>query len=116
MPKEETPFALCPNCRAPLISTLDFPGAEFYCLECGHKCGFMSPVAGAPTPELNARYIKLKREWDEHAANKLLFHSGWLSNCEKCEPHQEPHRDHATPDDWAAHQDAWEWLKARAAA
>lgn len=66
----EAPFACCPRCPdlTPLISTCVFRGAEFYCLECGARVGFLSPKPGEPTPELRARYEALQAEWDEHAA------------------------------------------------
>jgi hypothetical protein len=108
------PFAGCPNCGAPLISTLDFPGAEFYCLECGRKCGFLSPHPLEATPEVEAQHSALQAEWDEHVGRRLLFHNGWLHDCEKCKPHAEPHSEHATDEEWAAHRKAALWLEHRA--
>lgn len=107
------PYACCPNCGAPLISTLDFPKYEFYCLECGHHCGFLSPVAGEPTPERTERHEALQAEWDEHVGRKLLLHNGWLHDCERCQPHAEAHAAHATSEEWAAHEEALAWLRDR---
>lgn len=64
------PMACCPRCPepTPLISTIHFAYAEFYCLECGGHFGFLSPRAEEDTPELKAHYERLRSEWDEHTA------------------------------------------------
>lgn len=112
----DKPYALCPRCGEPLVSTLDFPGAEFYCLECRQRYGFLSPRPGQPTPELEARYRALQAEWDEHVAGRLLLHGGWLHDCEQCKPHAEPHHAHATEEEWDEHHKALMWLNERAVA
>lgn len=61
------PVACCPRCSAitPLISTMAFTGAEFYCLECGGHFGFLSPRAVEDTPALSAQLKTLEAEWRE---------------------------------------------------
>jgi hypothetical protein len=67
------PIACCPRCvePTPLIGTIAFYRAEFYCLDCGGHFGFLSPRTGEPTPELEARLASYEAEWDEHAGAKL---------------------------------------------
>lgn len=107
-------MATCPRDGAPLIATLVFRKAEFYCLECGARLGFLSPRAAEPTPELNARYEALQAEWDEHAGSKLNVGQWWLERCEQCKPGGEYHAEHATDEERAAHEAALTWLRERA--
>jgi hypothetical protein len=111
-------LAVCPGCGAPLIPTMTFPGAEFYCLECGRKLGMFSPDGVDETPERMARYEALKAEWDEHAEGKLLIPRSWKDGCPNCQLGnvQRFHVDHATDAERAAHEAAMEWLRERAAA
>jgi hypothetical protein len=59
------PFACCPHCGDPLISTFRFPGAEFYCVACEATFGFLAPVGKPPTPDLEARYEELQAAFRE---------------------------------------------------
>ena len=59
-------IAGCTSCKAPLIATMKYPGAEFYCLECGNHLSYVSPTPLEPTPENNKRLEKLEAEWDKH--------------------------------------------------
>lgn len=106
-------MAVCPRDGAPLISTMAFSGAEFYCLECGAHLGWMSPRGVESTPEVEARYESLLAEWDEHAGRKLLIR-GWYGDCDRCSSHREYHTEHATDEERAAHAAAMTWLKERA--
>lgn len=48
--------AMCPTCPDEvLVSTLRWPGAEFYCLGCEGGFSFVDPRPEEPTPELDAR-------------------------------------------------------------
>lgn len=54
--------AMCPTCPDEvLVSTLRWPGAEFYCLGCKGHFSFVDPRPADPTPELDAR-IDLARD------------------------------------------------------
>lgn len=52
------PMATCPHDGDPLVSTLEFPGAEFVCVKCSCTFGFLSPAPADPTPELEQRYAE----------------------------------------------------------
>lgn len=96
---EPVPTAGCPRDRTPLIATIAFPKAEFYCLECGGHFGFLDPVPLEPTPEINKQMEALQAEWDEHVAGKIIVGD----------------RIHySKPDRQAEHDAAMEWLKERA--
>lgn len=58
------PVACCPHDGEPLIATLEFAGAEFYCVPCGCTFGFLSPTPADPTPELAARIAELEAEYE----------------------------------------------------
>ncbi len=62
--RQVAPYALCPKDREPLISTIEQRGAEFLCEVCGTYYGFLSPVPGAPTKELDARHAELQSAFD----------------------------------------------------
>lgn len=68
------PMACCPRCEeaTPLIGTIVFYQAEFYCLECGGRFGFLDPRTADPSPELSAHHARLQAEWDEHAGRRLI--------------------------------------------
>jgi hypothetical protein len=91
------PMATCPRDDTPLIGTGAFRGAEFFCLTCGGKFGFLAPKPAEATPELNARYEALQAEWDEHVGGKLIVGS----------------REGATDEELAADVAAREWLAER---
>lgn len=113
----EPKLAMCRTygCGAPLIATFLFAHAEFYCLECGKRYGFLSPRPAEPTPEL-VWQAGLEAEWDEHAAPRLRVGAWWLDDCEQCRPHGEYHLEHATDAEREAHDAALEWLAERAGA
>jgi hypothetical protein len=99
----------------PLIGTMLFPKAEFYCLDCGGHFGFLQPAGAAWTPELEEQLQALKADWDEHVKGKAIVERGWDRYCALCNPGQSYHMDHATPEQLAAHEGALAWLKERAA-
>lgn len=64
---DKPPIACCPSCHAPLIGTIIWPGAEFYCLDCGGHHSFVAPEEGDPDDaELVERLKQYEAEWDEH--------------------------------------------------
>lgn len=70
--KGPPPMACCPHCpgEVPLISTFRWPGAEFYCLDCGGLVSFVGPKAAVETPELTADYEARLAEWKAHVAGQ----------------------------------------------
>jgi hypothetical protein len=108
----EPRVAMCPRCPdAVLVGTMAFSHAEFYCLECGGKFGFLQPRPEKETPELLERMEAAREEFALNAGHKLLVNGGYLDGCERCQ--QEPHTHHATDDERAAHTAALEWLANR---
>ncbi len=107
-------MAMC-RCGAPLIATMAFPKAEFYCLECGAHLGFLDPYPAEATADLIARQEALQAEWDEHAGPKLRVGRWWLRDCGKCGVGHDYHEVHATEAEREAHGAALAWLRERAA-
>lgn len=112
--KKPAPTACCPSCRTPLVCTLAFRGAEFYCLECGAAYGWLSPTAVETTPELNEKLAEIEREWEELGGPKLIGGGMMLKACERCSSHDEPHLSHATEEEKAEHAAVLKVLEARA--
>lgn len=105
-------LATCPNDGTPLISTIVFSGAEFYCIECGQKFGWLSPRPVEPNEENNAWYERIKAEWDEHVGNKLLGRF-WRDGCDQCSQRKGYHCVHATEAEIEADRKAREWMQQR---
>lgn len=59
-------IAMCPTCPDEvLVSTLRWPGAEFYCLGCDRGYSYVAPRGEEETPELLARIIETQTRFDE---------------------------------------------------
>lgn len=54
------PMAGCPNCREPLVSSLETKFKEWVCVACGEWWEYLSPVSLPWTTELDERYTELK--------------------------------------------------------
>ncbi len=115
---DDPPTAGCPTCKAPLIATLAFQGAEFYCLECGNTCGWLSPYR-LNAAEVKDRMEALQAEWDEHVGGKIMPRSVfWRMGCEQCGGDGKPrpeqgHWEHVTEEEIEADKEARAWLKQR---
>lgn len=116
-PEKKVPTAGCPTCKTPLIGTMAFSGAEFYCLECGRTCGWLSPYA-LDADKVEEQMKALQAEWDENVGGKLMPRGTfWRNDCEKCgdvlgRP-EGGHWEHVTQEEIEADKEAREWLKQR---
>lgn len=63
-PDALAPMACCPTDREPLVATMEFRGAEFVCMVCGTKYGFLSAIGRPITPELQARHDELRARYE----------------------------------------------------
>ena len=117
--KKKPPTAGCPSCKAPLICTMVFSKAEFYCLECGRTCGFFDPYRLDPD-ENEERMAALQAEWDEHVGGKIMPRGTfWQNDCEQCGGDGKPrpdggHLEHVTEAEVEADKEARAWLTERA--
>lgn len=89
-------IACCPRDGAPLISTMAFRKAEFYCLDCGGRIGFMSPRGKDETEENLAVMNAYQKEWDDNVDGKLIIEGR-----------------SGTDEEQAAHDRAMAWLEQR---
>ena len=116
--EKKLPTAGCPSCKAPLICTMVFKGAEFYCMECGRTCGWLDPYK-LDADEVAERMAALQAEWDEHVGGKIMSRGVfWRDSCEKCGGDGKPrpeqgHWEHVTEEEIEADKAAREWLKQR---
>lgn len=105
------PTAVCPSCDEPLIMTMAWRKAEFYCINCGAHSGWLDPKPVVANPELQARYDAIKAEWDVLSVGLIAQSAHYLDTCEQCRA--EPHEQHATDDEQGAHAAALDRLQAR---
>ena len=71
--------AACRSCYdlgyiVPLVATLLFDRAAFYCVECGDRLGWLDPLPVEPSPELDDRLAGLVAEFDQLADGLLPDH------------------------------------------
>lgn len=105
-------IACCPHDGAPLIATFVWAKAEFYCLDCGRRYGWLSPTPG-DGPALEAKLAEYQAEWDEHAGPHLrLIDSARFQDCPKCQEGQD-HMEHLTDQERVADGEARAWLRKR---
>ena len=102
-------YSMC--CGTPLSSALVFRGAELYCVRCGNSYGmFGAPSRREATPELDAEYER-NRALYIPLAKQCIGGGMRLRDCEKCSE-GEYHIQHATPEERAASDAAYERLYA----
>jgi len=82
---------LAMHCGTPMIYTLIFRGAEFYCIKCGYTKGMFNIMEQVATDKL---FRERKENCDLFAVASIdCIPSGThLDSCEKCQ--QEEHRMH----------------------
>lgn len=88
--------AMCPDCERPLISTMIFSKAEFFCRKCKRTLGYLEPDPAEDSPELQA-IIDADEKWFRPIASKCMPIGGKLRTCDKCRTTGDySHADHAT--------------------
>ena len=104
-------FGMC--CGTPLVATLLFSGAEYYCVRCGSTYGLFDVPIKIETPELreeNHRNVEAFHSVAKGAIARNSLHH----DCEKCNAPGRPngyHHQHATSEQAAASEEAYAALK-----
>ena len=101
-------MAICDNCRGILIQTFKFNYAEFYCMACGSKFGFLGRDKVVATSEMIDEHRKLKAQFDE-IAEPIVFWGCQKRDCNKCVGSVH-HVDHMTQQEKDDHQKALDKL------
>lgn len=98
-------YAMC--CETPLISTIIFRGAEYFCKICKNTYGlFGVPDRADKTPELEKQF-KNNTDWFYKISVDIMADGGMrLDNCKTCKENYEAHTYHATDVEWAKHKKA----------
>jgi len=111
----EAMLRLCDRCEHPLISTMAFRGAEWYCPNCGMVAGMFSGHRVKVTPSRIRKHEGDLRWWA--GVRKHLFIGGeCLVGCPKCEAViREPHTRHLTDEEKEKQAWALAQLEARKA-
>ena len=89
-------IAVC--CGTPLVSTVMFSGAEFFCVKCASTIPLFNAERVDSTPEL----VKEKESnvaWFRETASDYIPPGCWKSSCGKCNRGGEHHIDHATDEE-----------------
>lgn len=101
------PIAMCPRCVVPLVMTMGWSHAEFYCLNCGAHLGFLSPVPADETPRLLEQMHATGAEFERLGGKDLITAGGYRTGCSQCIiALGESHDRHATDDERARHEAA----------
>lgn len=96
--KKKKQIAVCPGCGNPLIMTLHFARAEFFCMKCKATHGFLYEKYVNETPELKAKLKADTKEFNTFA-NDLYLGGEKIKGCVKCEHDNEPHLRHLTEEE-----------------
>lgn len=97
-------------CGKPLVGTLIFPGAEYFCTVCGNAYGmFGAPNRVDATPEMLALHESLAERFRAVAKDCIPF-GAQLRDCPKC-CGSEPHHHHATDGEMEASDAAYRALR-----
>lgn len=98
METKKLTIAICPQCNNPLISTLLFAQAEWFCMGCKNTYGLFYSETVQQTPELHA---KLKQDLKEFNTfkNDLYLGGEKINGCKLCREKNEPHIRHLTEEE-----------------
>lgn len=101
------PIAMCPRCVVPVVMTMAFSHAEFYCLDCGAHLGFLSPVAADVTDRLLEQLAARKAEFEQLGGADLIAPFSYHRDCASCSiATRESHDMHGTDEERARHDAA----------
>lgn len=92
-------IAICPHCNEPLILTMIFPGAEYYCLMCGSSYGMLSVSKTLSSEELNYKKKQYEKIF-KILAKDIIPYGCYFNKCEKCKKFEDTHAEHATEKEW----------------
>jgi cytochrome c1 len=96
-------IAVCNNCGRPLVSTMVFPGAEYFCTRCKSRFGMMDVDEVAATPEL-LKQLKADTTFFKRYAKDLWFGRVKKAGCVRCA--EGWHTEHLTEKEVAAMEKA----------
>ena len=101
-------YAMC--CGLPLISTLLFRGAEWYCSKCCNTYGFFDvPRVADATPKIKAQNKALADKF--HELSKSCVPRGcYMKDCARCKANDGDHTAHLTDDEALASGAAYKKL------
>ena len=91
----ERNIAVCPNCENPLIATLAFAGAEWFCWECRWRGSMFNSKDIDSTPELVKKLKSDTSKFDE-IRDDLWLGGECIIGCKKCKERKERHAHHLT--------------------
>lgn len=103
-------IAIC-YCGKPVVSTMHFSGAEYYCIDCGAQLGMFDAERVESTPRLDRLKANRDKKW-ESVASKLITPNSWRRSCDKCDSGKgEYHYMHTTLEEQSDNEVARKKLK-----
>lgn len=101
-------YTMC--CGLPLVSTLLFSGAEWYCSKCCNTYGFFDvPRVVDANPKIKAQHTTLTDKFHE-LANACVPRGCYMKDCARCKANDGEHHTHLTDDEREASDAAYQKL------
>ncbi len=97
------------HCGTPMVGTIMFSGAEFYCVKCGTSQGMFGTMDTQATPELQRELEENEKKFREVAAD-LIPAGAQFDKCGTCQGKKEDHRLHASHEDLEKSDKAYQKL------
>lgn len=85
---------VCPDCSRPVLPTMVFNQAEYYCPSCKHAFGLLDVASVADSAELVEEKVALSEQYEPFLKQCIAYGMKRM-DCDKCNQ-GEYHRDHAT--------------------
>jgi len=106
MKKDENKvIACCPNCDNPVISTIQFPRAEWFCWACKWTGGIFDAKSKDLTAS-NQKKLDADQKTFDKASEGYVGVGCRFTKCEKCKNNNEDHRVHWTDEEQTNHSKA----------
>ncbi len=85
------------HCGTPMVATIMFSGAEYYCVICGETQGIFGPAETVPETRELIDGAERNDKLFKQAAGDLIPMGAMFPNCEQCR--KEQHGNHASQED-----------------
>jgi len=101
---------VCLNCETPLVPTMVFSGAEWFCMKCRQEFPLFNCERVLRTEELNTKLNVLTEEFVS-IAKDCIPRGSRRADCAKCTVRSEYHLEHATLEQLERSKEAYVKLK-----
>jgi hypothetical protein len=99
-------------CGKPLVNTMIFSGAEYFCPDCKGTYGIFCSPEKVERNDANEKLQEERQETFNEMRKDCIPYGAQRIDCDKCKG-RETHRQHATPEELAASDAAYAKLLGR---